>query len=151
MDFSLHLTSQASPLMWYYSETSHISGFTFDVILLWDISHLRLHLWCDITLRHLTSQASPLMWYCSETSHISGFTFDVILLWDISHLRLHLWCDITLRHLTSRASPLMWYCSEKSILAKQIKECMCICNSGLIPPVYFIRWMKFPSVIYPPT
>ena len=25
------------------------------------------------------------------------------------------------------------------------------CNSGLIPPVYFIRWMKFTSVLYPPT
>jgi hypothetical protein len=95
------------------------------------ISHLRLHLWCDITLRHLTSQASPFMWYYSEASHmksqinitskvkpemwdaseqyhIKGEAWDVRCLRAISHQRWSMKCEMPQSNITWKVKPEMW-------------------------------------------
>ena len=67
------------------------------------ISHLGLHLQCDIALSHLRLHLQ-----CDiALSHISGFTFNVILLSHISGFTY----NVILLYLASRASPTMWYCS----------------------------------------
>jgi hypothetical protein len=85
---------------WTFYHISHLGlHLQCDIAL----SHLRLHLQCDIALSHI----SGFTYNVILLSHISGFTYNVILLSHISGFTY----NVILLYLASRASPTIWYCS----------------------------------------
>ena len=54
-------------------------------------------------------------------------------------------CCFSAKHAALRRKDKEWVAQNLDIVSEWS------CNSGLILTVYFIQWMKFPSVLYPPT